>query len=355
MATTNPAQQMADDIRALQSRVGDLQDRVRLNDALGAVSDLNTTVTGLPQRIAALRTRGYVFEKDMESQSQAMVASWALLYPNLQAQINQQTAMLIGSLRPIEMQMPQLSALVASPAAAGGLLGTVQSSVSMLEDKISAAEKTVSGMYDQFGDQVMHFTVHLDEIEYMVTQVSEATFQLLPTEAGIAAVKAVWCKVGKEQKSDPEGVLYLTDQRILFEQKEEIVTKKVLFVATEKQKVQQLQFECPVSMVEKTDASKQGLLKNEDHIELRFASGAPLEMARLLSGRMGRRGRVSSTVPKRRILTGIAPWRSTRQPLKRLNRRPPNVLPAGGIQPARPARPGQHHLPVLRFCYPSVI
>jgi CHAD domain-containing protein len=101
MATTNPAQQMADDIRALQSRVGDLQDRVRLNDALGAVSDLNTTVTGLPQRIAALRTRGYVFEKDMEPQAQAMIASWALLYPNLQTQINQQTAMLIGSLRPI--------------------------------------------------------------------------------------------------------------------------------------------------------------------------------------------------------------------------------------------------------------
>jgi hypothetical protein len=281
MATTNPALQMADDIRALQSRVGDLQDRVRLNNAVGAVSDMNTTVTGLPQRIAALRTRGYVFEKDMEPQAQAMIASWALLFPNLQTQINQQTAMLIGSLRPIELQMPQLTALAASPAAAGGLLGTIQSSVGMLEDKISAAEKTVSGMYDQFGEQVTHFNGHLDEIEFMVTQVAEATFQLLPTEGGIAAVKAVWCKVGKEQKGDPEGVLYLTDQRILFEQKEEIVTKKVLFVATEKQKVQQLQFECPVSMVEKTDASKQGLLKNEDHIELRFASGAPLEMAHL--------------------------------------------------------------------------
>ena len=39
-------------------------------------------------------------------------------------------------------------------------------------------------------------------------------------------VKAVWTKDGKEDKSDPEGTLYLTDQRLLFEQKEEVATKK---------------------------------------------------------------------------------------------------------------------------------
>jgi len=194
MATTNPAQQMTHDIHALQSRVGDLQDRVRLNDALGAISDLNTTVTGLPQRITALRTRGYVFEKDMEPQAQAMIASWALLYPNLQTQINQQTGMLIGSLRPIEMQMPQLTALAASPAAAGGLLGTVQSSVSMLEDKISAAEKTVSGMYDQFGDQVTHFKDHLDEIEYMVKDSGAET--IVCQDTNFCYVKEIFQKTG---------------------------------------------------------------------------------------------------------------------------------------------------------------
>jgi hypothetical protein len=51
-----------------------------------------------------------------------------------------------------------------------------------------------------------------------------------------------------------------------------------LFVATEKQKVQKLQIECPVALVENVETSKQGLLRNEDHIEIRFASGAPLEV-----------------------------------------------------------------------------
>ena len=134
-------------------------------------------------------------------------------------------------------------------------------------------------MYNQFNNQVSAATRHLDDIEYLLTQLAEASFQLLPTEAGIAAVKAAWCKTGKEQKGDPQGVLYLTDQRLIFEQKEEIATKKVLFVVTEKQKVQGLQLEAPVALVDKVETSKQGLLKNEDHIEIHFASGAPFQSA----------------------------------------------------------------------------
>ena len=279
MATPSPTQQITNDISNLQSKVGDLQGSVRLTKARDAVEDFQTTVNGLAQRIVTLRTRGYAFEKDMENQAQAFVQSWALLYPNLQSQINVQSSALVNSLHPIEMQMPQLTAAASNPAAARGLLGSMQSAVNMLEVKVSATEKTIEGMYDQFNNQVYQFTKHLNEIEYLVTQLAEATFQLLPTEGGIAAVKAVWCKTGKEQKGDPEGVLYLTDQRILFEQKEEIVTKKVLFVVTEKQKVQKLQIECPVTLVDKVDISKQGMLKNEDHIEIRFASGAPVEVA----------------------------------------------------------------------------
>ena len=279
MATPNPAQQIASDISSLQSKVSELQGSVRLAKVRDTIEDLQTSLNNLAQRIATLRTRGYVFEKDMENQAQAFVESWALLYPNLQSQINLQSTTLVNSLRPIEMQMPQLAAAASNPAMARGLLTSMQSAVNMLDDKVSATENTIAGMYDQFNNQVYQFTKHLNEIEFLVAQLAEATFQLLPTEGGIAAIKAVWCKTGKEQKDDPEGILYLTDQRMLFEQKEEIVTKKVLFVATEKQKVQKLQLECPIAMVDKVDLSKQGLMKNEDHIEIRFASGAPVEVA----------------------------------------------------------------------------
>jgi len=265
-------------MRTLQNKISSLQQSVQLTKTRDSVEDVQTSVNGMAQRILSLRTRGYVFEKDLESQAQAFVTSWALLYPNLQAQINLQSNSLVNALRPVEMQMPQLASMAGNPAMGRGLLASLQSAVEGVESKVSASERAIEGMYDQFNNQVYAATKHLNEIEYLVTQLAEASFQLMPTEAGIAAVKAVWCKTGKEQKEDPEGVLYLTDQRLLFEQKEEIATKKVLFVVTEKKKVQGLLLEAPVALVDKVDTSKQGMLKNEDHIELRFLSGAPLQV-----------------------------------------------------------------------------
>ena len=279
MAAPNPNQQAAEDIRALQSKIEDLQDGVRLTETRQAVADLQATVNGLEARLTALRGRGYVFEKDLEGQAKALVDSWALLAPNVQAQIEAQSTNLVNSLRPVELQMPQLAALAGNPAAASGLLRTLQASADQMDGMVSAAQDSIAGMYTQFGSQVGALDSHLDAVEFLLTQLAEASFQLLPTEAGIAAVKAVWCKTGKEQKDDPEGILFLTDQRLLFEQKEDVTTKKVLFVATEKKKLQQLLHEAPVALAEAVTISKQGLMKNEDHIEVRFGGGAPIGSA----------------------------------------------------------------------------
>ena len=279
MATTNPAEQLSSEIRELQTKINTLQAGVQLTKERDAVEDVQTKVHGMAQRLAGLRTRGYVFEKDLETQAQTLVQSWSLLQPNVQAQINLQSSTLVNALRPIEMQMPQLASMASNPAMARGLLASLKSAVDQLESKVSAAERAINGMYDQFNNQVYAATRHLDDIDYMLKQMAEASFQLMPTEGGIAAVKAVWCKTGKEQKGDPEGVLFLTDQRLLFEQKEEVAKKKVLFVVTEKEKIQELKLETPVALVDKVETSKQGMLKNEDHIEIQFHSGAPFQTA----------------------------------------------------------------------------
>lgn len=283
MATSapNPIQQLASEISALQSEINRLQEGVRLKSQHDAVEDLQTKVNGMGQRIAGLRQRGYVFEKGLEDQSADFVKQWQGLSPSIQQQINVQSAQLQAALRPLEAQMSQLGGLRNNPIAARPLVASLKAAVETLEGQVKAAERTIAGMYDRFSSQVGQMDRHLTDIDRLLSDLAEASFQLLPTEAGIASVKAVWCKTGKEQKSDPQGVLFLTDQRLIFEQKEDVATKKVLFVATEKQRVQALQWEVPVALVDRVQTSKQGLLKNEDHIEVRFVSGAPREVVHL--------------------------------------------------------------------------
>ncbi len=281
MATPSPVEQIASEISSLQTKIGWMQDGARLKNALDAIEDLQTSVNGMQQRIAGQRTKGYVFEKDLEGQAADFVRQWNQLHPSLVSQINLQSASLQSSLRSLEQNMSRLNALRTNPSAARPLIASIKSEIDMLEDKVRSAENAINGMYNSFNSQVSTVKRRLDQIDYLLTQLAEAKFTLLPTEGGIMAVKAVWCKDVKERDDDPEGLLYLTDQRLLFEQKEEVATKKILFIATEKQKVQELKWEIPVMLIQEIKPSKQGMLKNEDHLDLRFGNGATLQSAHL--------------------------------------------------------------------------
>lgn len=279
--TPSPLEQLASEINALQTRVNWMQDNVRLKSILDEVEDLQTSVHGMAQRIQELRTQGYVFEKDLEPKAVNFAQQWEKLRSGITSQISLQTLTLQNSLRGLENKLSQLNGLRTNLGAARPLLAGAQAELTALESKVRSAESTLRGTYDTFKREVESVEYHLNEIDYTLTQVAEAKFTLLPTEGAILAVKAVWCEEVKERKDDPEGVLYLTDQRLLFERKEEVATKKILFITTEKQKVQELKWEVPVALIGEVKATKEGLLKNEDHLDLRFGAGAALGSAHL--------------------------------------------------------------------------
>lgn len=279
MATPTPIQQITSEVGSLKAKIGTLQDGVRLTNSRDALEDIQTTINSMEQRVATLRQKGYAFENSLETQAKDFARQWKSVLPNVQQQINIQSAQLSAILRSIETQLPRLTTTLNNPAAARPILNSLLTSVNSLESNTSSVERTINGMYDTLNNQVQKAVKHISEIEWMLTQISEASFKLMPNEAGVMAVKSVWWKTGREQKDDPEGVLFLTDQRMIFEQKEEVATKKILFIATEKQKVQNLLLDIPVALVEDIKTSKQGMLKNEDHLDIIFETGAQVRSA----------------------------------------------------------------------------
>lgn len=280
-SSPSPIEQLASDIASLQREVNSLQDDVRLSHVRDGIEDLETTTNGLPQRIQNLRDRGYVFEKGLEARAAELKNRWATQRFQITQQISHQANLLDMDMRAIDTMMMQLTARSNNPAGAQPFLAQTKSAVNSLESKITAAESTLRGMYNVFSDELNKLKSHFDDIEWMLSQLEQACFKLSPTEAGIMAVQAVWTRDGKEDKDDPKGNLYLTDQRLIFEQKEEIATKKVLFITTEKQKVQRVLLEVLVAQIETVKASKKGLFGNEDFIDLTFASGAQYPSAQL--------------------------------------------------------------------------
>lgn len=277
--TPTPQEKMNTLLNSIEYSLSSLQSDVQFSNLRDGLEDLDTQINGLPGRIKDLRTRGYVYGKGLDAKARELMRRWTPVRANVQSEIIRQTPRLQSELIPLETQFGQVKGRAAFVATALPGAERLNTAVSTFKSKVNSTESMICGMYDSFTGEVNTFKSDLDQVQWMLEQLSEGCFQLLSTEGCVMAVKATYSRDQKMEKDDPQGILFLTDQRLIFEQKQEIATKKILFITTEKQKVQQTLLDVPVNGVEKVEASKKGLFGNEDHLTVIFKSGAPVGQA----------------------------------------------------------------------------
>lgn len=246
-----------------QNRFNALQGQLNLTQVHDELEDIESAINALPANIENIRARGYVFKSYLEKKVETLTTQWRDLRPRVEAAVQQQQRALRNDATRLQMQLSRRQ--LAGPALAG------------LESQVSAANRALAGMYDTLDNNVNQTQQQLDDISWTLQQIELASFGCLPTECAVEAVPANWKKPG--DNDGVEGVLILTDQRLLFEQKEEVVTKKVLFFATEKQKVQALAWEVPAVQIDKAVGSKRGLMNKDDFLTITLPPEAGLKGA----------------------------------------------------------------------------
>lgn len=261
-----PAQRLA----VLEREYRSLQSEVQLSDAKGRLEDLQTQVNGTLNSVRVIRQKGYQYEPDLEDRSVELQEQWAELRPGLIKEIEAQQAQLAKSMKAIDVQMRAARSSGTTQASA---FVRLEQGLGDIEAQIQAAESTIRGMYGGFSSRLSQHRSHLTQLEWMLNEAAESTFSWFPTEAILRAVQANWIR---NQGDEPRGVLFLTDQRLLFERKEELATKKVLFVTTEKKKVHEPLLELTLASVENVKSENKGLMGHEDHIFLDCGSSAPV-------------------------------------------------------------------------------
>ncbi len=267
---TSAADQLKRDIDTVRRDLTELIRKVNFTSLRDETSDLDTRIANFPTRIQQVRERRYAFSRVLESQALEYQKQWAAKRGQIQNQITLQSNSLQAQLRPLESRVAALS-LGSTPAMT---VKTIMNEVNGFETRVSSAESSLRELFDSLKQEFAKSSSQVDLIEKALDQSESASFGFLPGECIYMTTKAVWTRDTREDKEDPEGILFLTDQRLLFEQREEIARKKVLFVTTEREKVQKLQFETPVVVIENLKATKQGLFKNEDWLEFQLPSGS---------------------------------------------------------------------------------
>jgi hypothetical protein len=264
------ADQLKRDIDTVRRDLTELIRKVNFTSLRDETSDLETKIANFPMRIQKVRERKYAFCKVLESQGLEFQKQWAAKRGQIQNQITIQSNSLQAQLRPLESKVAALS-LGSSGALA---VKTIMNEVNSFETRVSSAESSLRELFDSLNQEFGKASRQVDLIEKALNLSESASFGFLPGECIYMTTKAVWTRDNREDKDDPEGILFLTDQRLLFEQRQEIAKKKVLFVTTEREKVQKLQFETPVVVIENMKATKQGMFKNEDWLEFQLPSGS---------------------------------------------------------------------------------
>jgi predicted nucleic acid-binding Zn-ribbon protein len=267
---TNAADQIKRDIDSVRRDMTELIRKVSFTSLRDETSDLDTSIANYPMRIQKIRERKYTFNRILESEALDFQKQWALKRGMVQNQVSLQANNLQAQLRPLESRVASLSLGASSPI----LVKTIMNEVESFETRVSSAESSLRELFSSLKQEFEKSSGLVDQIERALDQCESASFGFLPGECICMASKAVWTRDNREDKEDPEGILFLTDQRLLFEQREEIAKKKVLFITTEREKIQKLQFETPVEVIENIKATRQGLFKNEDWLEFQLPSGS---------------------------------------------------------------------------------
>jgi hypothetical protein len=245
-----------EEISALFEKIGQLQEAAMLPAVTGDLDEINTLVSTLPHELQAVRQRGYAHEAQLEEQIDGLAQRWDPIHESVADALYVQQGDLVEACNRLLDTVDRLY----EPSATRATVDSCWAGVRSLQSRIEAAHNSLTAMYDSFGDELERIESQIERIEWMLDEVEAAKFQLYQGEAPVWAAKAQWIQQGDDE--GPTGLLYLTDQRILFEQKEEVATKKVLFVKLEKETVHQLLFEAPVSAIEaiKTGEQRKGFL-----------------------------------------------------------------------------------------------
>ncbi|MFZ2096103.1 MAG: hypothetical protein WAV05_05635 [Anaerolineales bacterium] len=266
VATANP--QISTETNSLNSSLEDLKTRSSMNGIVDKINRLDTDLTHALDLLESARQEGYVYQKELEEIAYKAMDQWQVIKQELLASIPQQAEAFQNKMLPLGIQLARLNNVLGNPASATPLLREITSQVNTLSSELFQIESSLENKFADINHQSALITARLNMIHWSLDQLNQAKFTLEEAEKLIHAVQARWDQEGDQ---DPEGVLYLTNKRLIFERKEKVATKKILFITTASELVQDVLIDQKLETCGKEKAIHKGLFNNQDFLEISFS------------------------------------------------------------------------------------
>lgn len=254
---------------ALRAAFSDLESRASLKVLSSKLEEITLDVEGLPEQIATVRSRGYVFAAYLEQKADVLKRRWNTARIDLSRLIDSESDQLRATVDRIRIRITQADRMASSPDSLSKSVPGLAADIGQLETAVDDVEERAREIYTTLDSDIGQTIDQLEKIRWVLDMRDEASFKFLEGEALFLAATAEW----QSGKDDPDGILYLTDQRLIFEQKETTGKKLGLFGG---KKTQELEWEIPLHKIEGVTAENKGLFGGKDLLHFTFGGGAPI-------------------------------------------------------------------------------
>ena len=252
---------LIDQIQDLEGRFDSFHDKVRMSSITREVSDVAERIKKLPVEIEQIRSRGYAFRSYLENKAEVLGDHWNDIQHRVQQAIDSEVDDLRDDIQKVEFRVRRLN----HSSRMRMTFTSANEWLENLENKIEAAENRIQNMYSSLRNDVQSTFNQLTEINWFLDQKDEASFDFLAGESLFLAAKAEWVATGKGKK-DPDGIIYLTDQRLIFEQKETTGKRLGMFGGKQEQEVE---WALGLNTVEDVETENKGLFGGKDMLHFK--------------------------------------------------------------------------------------
>lgn len=265
------SEELTSKLNSLMRRFDDVEDKARLNDVSGELNDLGTAVRSMPADVEAIRARGYAFRSYLENKAKVFQRNWGDIRLRAERAIDDERRHMRDDVDAVEEVKDRAERYEDHPEKLEVVLDPFENELDDFERKVAAAQRRVQSMYETLKKDVDATVRQIAEINWFCDVKDEASFPFLANEALFLVATAEWIATGRG-KQDPDGYLFLTDQRLLFEQNEKVGKKLGMFGG---KKVQELEWEIPLHQVEAVEFENKGMFGGKDILHFTLKAGAP--------------------------------------------------------------------------------
>jgi len=258
-------------LKELSASVKNLKAEIQFEAVRQDIERGNTQSERIDKSLADARLSAYAYRDALANHARQVNAAWQTMTRILPKKIEQEIAILRGNTHALTILLNQAMDAPDNEAVFDRCCNALETEITGQQSKIQEAETRLMNLYKPVQAAMNSLEDYIRDVQWALETVGESHVDFDGEHVYIAC-KAEWSTTGKAG-DDPDGILYVTHKRLLFEQKEK--QGKFLGVFGGK-KVQNALWEVDLAHLQSSEAERKGIIGGRAMLTLTFSPDASL-------------------------------------------------------------------------------